>query len=237
MEKNSLRWPKWIEYFFWSLYLLFFLLIGCSKSSDSTGNYSDIPFFTGTWKSPCYVNEAYLNLQSEYVFNEKEHSLEETSYIYADTTCQLKIGKLERSTVYTSSNIRGTSNDPNSSNTAAGSFSVVDLDLKQIMIKITPLNSGQLTLWNNTNFCGFNNWYLNAPTYISGKTCNGYTYPELDSTDYTTARYYFSNATVNDQIINKESMFFGVLDGSLDGLSLANRKTKFKTSIPLVIKN
>jgi hypothetical protein len=219
------------------LLLTLIFMANCSKTSeDPSAQYTEIPLSSGTWISTCHLNEANLNIQSEFVFDDKVQSLNETSYVYSDSSCQFKVGKLERASIYTTSNLRGSSNDSNSSNTNTGSYSIADLNMKLVSITITPIISGQATQWNNASFCGINNWYLNASIDVSGKICNGFSFPASSSTEYSFAQYYFSNAIMDSQNISKESLFLGVSDGSNDGTSISSRKTKINIANPLTIK-
>lgn len=169
----------------------------------------------GTWnlKPACKkstTGSSYVKIKNIFTVT----SFEQTTSVYADSTCASLTLTLVTSGSYLTANL------------TSGTFEYqADLDLTLQALQITPNTSTLVSSYNSASYCGYNTWQLNVPKDIAGQNCDGSIIPSTGTVEYNIYRKVILGTTspVTNIQTNPGNLYFGASDSTHDGKSAPQR--------------
>ena len=143
---------------------LSFTIYSCAKKSDSSSSSSTTEL-EGTWKSSCVSSGSRYKIKTLTISG--TNVTDKWKY-HSDSSCANDIYSFD--STYSSLSIGDAQTfDSYGSSGGSGHKLTMTIDTNTY----TSLSASDLTWVNDNSFCGENDWVLNTPQSIAGKTCDG----------------------------------------------------------------
>ena len=167
----------------------------------------------GTWnlKPTCkQSSSSYLNIAE--VFTQTIFS--QITTVYSNSSCTTPILTFSIAGTYVVSNITHEILEEQG-----------DLDSTLLEFQITLNNSTLVTDYNTSSECGYNDWQLNVPKDVLGKSCDGSTLPSAGTVEYSIYRKVKVGMTFPISLIqtNPGDLYFGTSDSTHNGTAPSQR--------------
>lgn len=146
-------------------------LIGISLSFAACGNSLE-----GRWETGCVANSAGYYQKGVVTFDDGDGMVGEGSF-YSDSACTNKLNTVTQTSTYELfSDVDGLED-------------TIQVNFIWKTITLTLNSSGQVTAYNGSSTCTYNDWALDTPKDVTGKTCTGtaagtVTFESAGSTSY-----------------------------------------------------
>ena len=143
---------------------LSFTIYSCAKKSDSSSSSSTTEL-EGTWKSSCVSSGSRYKIKTLTISG--TNVTDKWKY-HSDSSCANDIYSLD--STYSSLSIGDAQTfDSYGSSGGSGHKLTMTIDTNTY----TSLSASDLTWVNDNSYCGENDWVLNTPQSVAGKTCQG----------------------------------------------------------------
>ena len=154
---------------------LSFTIYSCAKKSDSSSSSSTTEL-EGTWKSSCVSSGSRYKIKTLTISG--TNVTDKWKY-HSDSSCANDIYSLD--STYSSLSIGDAQTfDSYGSSGGSGHKLTMTIDTNTY----TSLSASDLTWVNDNSYCGENDWVLNTPQSVAGKTCDGYDFWNTNITIY-----------------------------------------------------
>ena len=154
---------------------LSFTIYSCAKKSDSSSSSSTTEL-EGTWKSSCVSSGSRYKIKTLTISG--TNVTDKWKY-HSDSSCANDIYSFD--STYSSLSIGDAQTfDSYGSSGGSGHKLTMTIDTNTY----TSLSASDLTWVNDNSYCGENDWVLNTPQSVAGKTCDGYDFWNTNITIY-----------------------------------------------------
>ena len=161
------------------LFSLVLLIFGCSKEDDKKTNFVRTPDNTvleGTWQTDCITSGAYSIIMSIEITGTTGVYKQEW---HGGSGCSTDVWTTEDT--YSSYSV-GEKIDYEDNTSGYNLYGVVE------SYTDVPLHSIILTDYNNTTWCGYNDWVINTKKDVTGKTCGTDTFDNKSTEGYSISK-------------------------------------------------
>jgi hypothetical protein len=152
---------------FYIILILFlsFTIYSCAKKSDSPTTTTTSTEIEGTWQTPCHAEGGVYIIKKLTVSGT---NVTDNWEYHSDSSCANDVNSYD--STYSSLSIGDAmSFETYGSSGGSGHKLTMTIDTNTY----TSLSASDLTWVNDNSFCGENDWVLNTPQSIAGKTCDG----------------------------------------------------------------
>ena len=175
-------------FYFAILFSSILLIFGCSKEDDKKTNFVRTPDNTvleGTWKTDCITSGAYTIIMSIEITGTTGVYKQEW---HGGSGCSTDVWTTD--ITYTTYTV-GNKIDYTDNTSGYEIYAVVDSQTD------VPLHSTITTGYNNTTWCGYDDWVINTTKDVTGKTCGATTFDNKGTEGYSISKLVGTSLNVS----------------------------------------
>ena len=175
-------------FYFAILFSSILLIFGCSKEDDKKTNFVRTPDNTvleGTWKTGCITSGAYTIIMSIEITGTTGVYKQEW---HGGSGCSTDVWTTD--ITYTTYTV-GNKIDYTDNTSGYEIYAVVDSQTD------VPLHSTITTGYNNTTWCGYDDWVINTTKDVTGKTCGATTFDNKGTEGYSISKLVGTSLNVS----------------------------------------